>query len=110
MPRIDNRLNNQLRPLRFTPHFTDYAEGSVLIEAGKTRVLCNATLEETVPRWREESGSGWITAEYGMLPRSTHTRITRRRGSESSRSQEIRRLIGRALRAAVILIYWGPAP
>jgi ribonuclease PH len=101
MPRIDLRANNQLRPLKFSPHFTDYAEGSVLIETGNTRVLCNATIEDKVPAWREESGGGWLTAEYSMLPRSTHRRISRRQGSEDARSQEIRRLIGRALRAVV---------
>jgi ribonuclease PH len=101
MPRIDHRLNHQLRPVKFTPHFTAYAEGSVLVEIGQTRVLCNATIEDKVPAWREESGGGWLTAEYAMLPRSTHRRISRQRGSEDSRSQEIRRLIGRALRAAV---------
>jgi ribonuclease PH len=101
MPRIDQRANNALRPITFTPKFTDYAEGSVLVETGQTRVLCNVSIEEQVPTWREESGGGWLTAEYGMLPRATHQRISRRRGSESSRSQEIRRLIGRALRAAV---------
>lgn len=99
--RKDNRLNNQLRPVKFTPHFTAYAEGSVLVETGNTRVLCNATIEDKVPSWREESGGGWLTAEYAMLPRSTHRRISRRQGSEDARSQEIRRLIGRALRAAV---------
>lgn len=101
MPRIDHRLNDQLRPVKFTPHFTTYAEGSVLIETGNTRVLCNATIEDKVPSWREESGGGWLTAEYAMLPRSTHQRISRRQGSEDARSQEIRRLIGRALRAVV---------
>lgn len=101
MPRLDNRANNQLRPIKFTPNFTRYAEGSVLIEAGYTRVLCNASIENTVPRWRENSGGGWLTAEYGMLPRSTHQRMPRSRGSDSARSQEIRRLIGRALRASV---------
>ncbi|MBI1880949.1 MAG: ribonuclease PH [Chloroflexi bacterium] len=101
MPRIDNSLNNQLRSVKFTPHFTAYPEGSVLVETGNTRVLCNATIEDNVPAWREESGGGWLTAEYAMLPRATHQRISRRRGSEGARSQEIRRLIGRALRAAV---------
>jgi ribonuclease PH len=101
MPRIDNRANNQLRPVKFTPNFTAYAEGSVLVETGNTRVLCNATIEDGVPAWREESGGGWLTAEYAMLPRATHRRISRRQGSEEGRSQEIRRLIGRALRAAV---------
>jgi ribonuclease PH len=99
--RIDNRTPNQLRSVKFTPHFTAYAEGSVLVETGNTRVLCNATIEDKVPAWREESGGGWLTAEYAMLPRATHQRISRRRGSEDARSQEIRRLIGRALRAAV---------
>jgi ribonuclease PH len=101
MTRIDHRKNNQLRPLKFTPDFTHYAEGSVLIETGQTRVLCNVSIDDHVPPWREASGGGWLTAEYGMLPRSTHQRIPRKRGSDSSRSQEIRRLIGRALRAAV---------
>jgi ribonuclease PH len=103
MSRIDNRANDQLRPVRFTPHFTTYAEGSVLVEMGQTRVLCNTTIEDRVPRWREESGGGWLTAEYAMLPRSTHERISRRHATEGARSQEIRRLIGRALRAAVNL-------
>ncbi len=101
MSRINNRANNQLRLVKFTPHFTAYAEGSVLIETGKTCVLCNATIEDKVPAWREESGGGWLTAEYAMLPRATHQRISRRQGSEDARTQEIRRLIGRALRAAV---------
>ncbi len=101
MPRIDHRLPDQLRPIKFTPNFTAYAEGSVLVETGHTRVLCNATIEDKVPAWREGSGGGWLTAEYAMLPRSTHRRISRRQGSEDARSQEIRRLIGRALRAAV---------
>ncbi len=101
MTRIDNRENNQLRPIKFTPNYTRYAEGSVLVEAGNTHVLCNVSIENKVPRWREESGGGWLTAEYAMLPRATHQRIDRRRGSDSARSQEIRRLIGRALRASV---------
>lgn len=101
MPRIDHRLPDQLRPIKFTPNFTAYAEGSVLVETGHTRVLCNATIEDKVPAWREGSGGGWLTTEYAMLPRSTHRRISRRQGSEDARSQEIRRLIGRALRAAV---------
>ena len=108
MTRIDQRTNSQLRPVKFTPNFTNYAEGCVLIETGQTRVLCSASLEEGVPRWREESGAGWVTAEYGMLPRSTHQRIPRKRGSESSRSKEISRLIGRSLRAAVDLEALGP--
>src|SRR5262245_37221201 len=99
--RIDNRAYNQLRPVKFTPNFIPHAEGSVLIETGQTMVLCNVTLEDQVPRWREESGGGWLTAEYAMLPRSTQKRVDRRHGNESARSQEIRRLIGRALRAAI---------
>ncbi|MBN1994781.1 MAG: ribonuclease PH [Anaerolineae bacterium] len=103
MPRLDNRANNQLRPVKFTPNFTRYAEGSVLVEIGQTCVLCNVSVEEQVPAWREASGGGWLTAEYAMLPRATHQRISRRRGGESARAQEIRRLIGRALRAGVDL-------
>jgi ribonuclease PH len=80
----------------------------VLVETGQTQILCNASIEDKVPAWREDSGGGWLTAEYGMLPRSTHRRIPRRRGSDSSRSQEIRRLIGRSLRAAVDLDRLGP--
>ncbi|RME75788.1 MAG: ribonuclease PH [Chloroflexi bacterium] len=106
--RIDHRASDQLRPVRFIPHYTRYAEGSVLIETGHTRVLCNVSVEDKVPAWREESGGGWLTAEYGMLPRSTHQRMPRQRGSESARAQEIRRLIGRSLRAAVNLDLLGP--
>jgi ribonuclease PH len=108
MPRIDQRANDQLRPVKFTPAFTRYAEGSVLFEAGQTRVLCNVSVEDRVPGWREESGGGWLTAEYAMLPRATHRRTDRRRGAESARSQEIRRLIGRALRAAINVDLLGP--
>ncbi len=103
MPRLDNRANNQLRPVHFTPHFTGYAEGSVLVETGQTRVLCNVTVEDKAPAWRETSGGGWLTAEYALLPRATHHRISRQKAIEGARSQEIRRLIGRALRAAVDL-------
>jgi ribonuclease PH len=94
--------------VKFNLHYTDYAEGSVLIETGQTRVLCNASIEESVPAWRLASGSGWLTAEYGMLPRSTHQRMSRQRSSDSSRSREIQRLIGRSLRAAVDLDQLGP--
>jgi ribonuclease PH len=85
------------------PGFVEYAEGSVLIEVGETRVLCNATVEDSVPRWRSGSGSGWVTAEYALLPRSTHRRTRREVGGLRGRTQEIRRLIGRSLRAAVDL-------
>jgi ribonuclease PH len=108
MSRVDNRTNDALRPVKFNLHYTDYAEGSVLIETGQTRVLCNASIEESVPAWRLASGSGWLTAEYGMLPRSTHQRMSRQRSSDSSRSREIQRLIGRSLRAAVDLDQLGP--
>lgn len=100
MQRIDGRQPHQIRPVKITPHFVDYPEGSVLIEMGNTRVLCNATLEETVPRWMKDTGKGWITAEYSMLPRSTHTRIRRETSGLSGRTQEIKRLVGRSLRAA----------
>ncbi len=98
--RIDNRKNDELRPVTITPGYVDYAEGSVLIQAGRTRVLCAATVQPGVPRWLDGQGKGWVTAEYAMLPRATHTR-TPRETTPSARSQEIRRLIGRSLRAAV---------
>ncbi len=100
MQRTDGRKPHQIRPVRITPHFVDYPEGSVLIEMGNTRVMCNATLEDTVPRWMKDSGKGWITAEYSMLPRSTLTRIRRETSGLSGRTQEIKRLIGRSLRGA----------
>ncbi len=100
MPRIDRRNHNDLRPISFTPNFTMHAEGSVLVATGDTRVLCTASVEESVPRWKENSGGGWLTAEYGMLPRSTNTRIDRKRAMNSGRTKEIQRLIGRSLRAA----------
>ncbi len=108
MNRFDNRAANQLRPIKFTPNFTRYAEGSVLVDAGFTRVLCNVSVEEKVPRWREASGGGWLTAEYAMLPRATHQRTDRQHAGDSARSQEIRRLIGRALRAAINVDLLGP--
>jgi ribonuclease PH len=101
--RIDGRADDEIRPVRITPGFVDYAEGSVLIEMGKTRVLCNASVEESVPPWRMSSKAGWVTAEYAMLPRSTHQRTRRETLRPSARSQEIRRLIGRSLRAALDL-------
>lgn len=100
--RADGRRNNELRPVKMTPGFIEHPEGSVLIEAGKTRVLCAVSVQAGVPRWLEGRGEGWITAEYAMLPRATHTR-TPRETTPSARSQEIRRLIGRSLRTAVDL-------
>lgn len=101
--RIDGRAWNDMRPVRLSPGFVDYPEGSVLIEMGATRVLCNATVEESVPRWRLGTGSGWVTAEYALLPRSTHQRTRRETRGLGGRTQEIRRLIGRSLRAGVDL-------
>ncbi len=100
--RPDNRTANQLRPVKITPGYTDYLEGSVLIEMGKTRVLCAVSVENQVPKWLVGQNQGWLTAEYAMLPRATHTRSPRET-TPSARSQEIRRLIGRSLRAAVDL-------
>ena len=109
MTRIDDRSPSQLRPVRLTVDYLDYAEGSVVIEAGKTRVLCAASIEEKVPTFLEGKGQGWVTAEYSMLPRATHTRSPRERdGRVSGRTQEIQRLIGRSLRAAVDLEKLGP--
>jgi ribonuclease PH len=103
--RPSGREADKLRPVRFTPGFTRHAEGSVLAEFGETRVLCTASVEERVPPWLRGKGSGWVTGEYGMLPRSTHTRMQREaaRGKQSGRTQEISRLIGRSLRAVVDL-------
>src|SRR2546429_5737102 len=101
MTRIDNRSQTQLRSVRLTVDYLDYAEGSVLIEAGNTRVLCAASIEEKVPPFLDGRGQGWVTAEYNMLPRATHTRSPPERdGRVSGRTQEIHRLIGRSLRAA----------
>jgi ribonuclease PH len=104
-----DRSPDQLRPVVLTPEFTDHPEGSVLCCFGRTRVLCTATAEERVPGHVKGSGRGWITAEYGMLPRATHTRTDREaaRGKQSGRTQEIQRLIGRSLRAAVDLAALG---
>lgn len=101
--RIDGRAWDQLRPVDMIAGYVEVAEGSVLIEMGKTRVLCNASVDESVPAWRMHSGLGWITAEYALLPRSTHQRSRRERGGPSGRTQEIQRLIGRSLRAAADL-------
>ena len=99
--RSGGRAANALRPVRFTRGYTIHAEGSVLVEFGQTRVLCTASVEEKVPPHKRGSGEGWVTAEYGMLPRATHTRGDREaaRGKQSGRTQEIQRLIGRSLRA-----------
>lgn len=101
--RMDGRRWDEVRSVRMTPGFVEYAEGSVLIEVGKTRVLCNATVEDSVPPWRQGTGAGWVTAEYALLPRSTHQRVRRETRGLGGRTQEIRRLVGRSLRAAVDL-------
>jgi len=107
--RSHQRSADALRPVTFTRGFTRYAEGSVLISMGQTRVLCNASVLEKVPPFMKGKGQGWVTAEYGMLPRSTHTRSDREaaRGKQSGRTQEIQRLIGRSLRAVVDLSVLG---
>ena len=105
MARIDNRADDQLRVVRMTPGYQSFAEGSVLIELGKTMVLCSVTMEERVPAFLKGSGEGWVTAEYSMLPRSTLTRTPRER--DSGRSHEIQRLIGRSLRACTDLTAFG---
>jgi ribonuclease PH len=99
--RTQNRAANQLRPVKITRKYTIHAEGSVLIEFGNTKVLCTASVEERVPPHKKGSGEGWVTAEYGMLPRATHDRSSREaaKGKQSGRTQEIQRLIGRSLRA-----------
>jgi ribonuclease PH len=103
MIRSDGRRPNELRPVTITPNYLDNAEGSVLIDMGGTRVLCAVTIEDRVPRFAIGTGSGWITAEYGMLPRSTHTRTPRERSAGSGRTAEIQRLIGRSLRSVAQL-------
>jgi ribonuclease PH len=101
--RPDNRPADALRTLRLTPNYVAMAEGSILVETGNTRVLCNATIEQGVPGWLRNSGRGWVTAEYGMLPRATLTRTPREseRGKVGGRTHEIQRLIGRSLRSVV---------
>ncbi|MDO6685748.1 MULTISPECIES: ribonuclease PH [unclassified Agarivorans] len=103
--RPNGRAVEQMRPITITRNYTAHAEGSVLVEFGDTKVLCNASVDDGVPRFLKGKGQGWITAEYGMLPRSTHSRMGREaaRGKQSGRTQEIQRLIGRSLRAAVDL-------
>jgi ribonuclease PH len=107
--RPSNRAVDQLREIRLTRQYTRHAEGSVLIECGDTKVICTASIEEKVPGFLKGKGQGWMTAEYGMLPRSTHTRMDREaaRGKQSGRTQEIQRLIGRSLRAAFDLEAFG---
>lgn len=101
--RVDGRHPFELRPVRMTPEFTKYAEGSVLVEFGETRVLCNASIEERVPSFLKGKGVGWVTGEYSMLPRATQTRMSREigRGGPSGRTHEIQRLIGRSLRSVI---------
>ena len=103
MTRIDGREVNSLREIKFTRGWLDHAEGSVLVEFGKTRVLCVASFSPGVPRWLKDSGTGWVTSEYAMLPRATHTRSDREsvKGKLGGRTQEISRLVGRSLRAIV---------
>jgi ribonuclease PH len=103
--RTDGRRADELREVRITPHFMPYAEGSALIEMGNTRVICTATLDDRVPHFRRNSGQGWLTAEYSMLPRATQQRTTREtaRSGPSGRTQEIQRLIGRSLRSVINL-------
>ena len=105
VPRLDNRASDNLRKFSFTPHYSPYAEGSCLICSGNTHVICTASVEERVPAFLRNTGKGWVTAEYGMLPRATHSRMDREaaRGKQSGRTQEIQRLIGRALRAVTDL-------
>ena len=107
MGRTDNRIHNQLRDITIEPNVNIHAEGSVLISFGNTKVICNASIENNVPRWMKSSDEGWVTGEYGMLPRSTNERMNREAasGKQSGRTQEIQRLIGRSLRQAVDLKY-----
>lgn len=101
--RLDNRKLNELRKVSIVPEVIRHAEGSVQIDMGHTRVICTASVDTMVPKWLQGTGTGWISAEYGMLPRSTHSRINREKAMNSGRTQEISRLIGRSLRAAVDL-------
>jgi ribonuclease PH len=107
MGRNEGRNHNQLRDITIEPNVNIHAEGSVLISFGNTKVICNASIENNVPRWMKNSNEGWVTGEYGMLPRSTNERMGREaaRGKQSGRTQEIQRLIGRSLRQAVDLKY-----
>jgi len=103
MKRSGKRSSSDLREIKITKNYTKYAEGSCLIEFGETRVICTASVEEKVPPFLKNTGEGWVTAEYGMLPRSTNTRIRRDKAANSGRTQEIQRLIGRSLRGVVNL-------
>jgi len=105
--RADGRAPDQLRPVRITRDYIRHPEGSVLVEFGDTKVICTATIEDKVPPFLKGQGKGWVTAEYGMLPRSTNTRMNRERGGPSGRSQEIQRLVGRSLRAVVEMAKMG---
>ena len=107
--RSDGRMADEIRPVKITRGFTKYAEGSVLIEMGETKVICNASVEEKVPPFLRDKGKGWVTAEYGMLPRSTHDRMPREanRGKQGGRTLEIQRLVGRALRAVTDMTVLG---
>lgn len=109
MIRLDGRASDELRPIKITRNFIKYAEGSCLIEFGDTKVICTASVEDKVPPFLKNSGQGWVTAEYGMLPRSCETRTQREsgRGGVSGRSQEIQRLVGRAIRSVADLGAWG---
>ncbi len=101
--RLDGRANNQLREVKFTRNWSNHPEGSVLVEFGETRVLCTASFTAGVPRWLKGTGQGWVTSEYSMLPRATHTRSDREsvKGKLGGRTQEISRLIGRSLRSII---------
>ena len=105
MHRLDKRKNDQMREVSIIPEFNKHAEGSALIKFGDTHVICNASIEKAVPRWMQDKKTGWVTAEYGMLPRSTNERMNReaQRGKQSGRTMEIQRLIGRSLRQVVDL-------
>lgn len=108
MIRLDGRANDQLRPVKITRNFTKYAEGSCLIEMGDTKVICTASIEDKVPPFLKNTGQGWVTAEYGMLPRSCETRTQRESAKgQSGRSQEIQRLVGRSIRSVADLGAWG---
>ena len=108
MTRSHGRSSAELRPVEIEADPAPYAEGSCVISMGQTRVLCTATVEKGVPPWRESSGAGWVTAEYGMLPRATHSRNRRERNGPRGRTQEIQRLIGRSLRSVTDLDALGP--